>query len=239
MGFFERIGNGISIGFFSIFLPLRHPRLYMYSLLNLVIMGMVFSYIGFVALAQHLLLTSPSYFLSFLIYVVGFTLGSLVYVGLIRTVVGSYQGKSYGFFQAMEVSVTQLFYIFILTFLSTLINQLPGLAPSVASLGVVAFILAFFFGIINTFFLPVLAFERTGFFDIIGRSLRYFGRGIIEIISSMAVVSIVMGLFTGFAVFCIISFIEQTFIKQTLQMQTLVEQTLEEQTLINQLCVIQ
>jgi len=197
MGFFERIGNGFSIGFFSIFYPLRHPRLYVYFLINCIIMGMAFSFIGLKALSSQLLLTSPSNLVSFVVYVVGSTLASIVMVGLIRVVVGSYQGKSYGFFQAMELTGVQLFYIFLFNLFNIFVGQLKGLAPQSTVFGVVVGLCTLLIIPIGFFFLPVVVFESTGLFDTIGRSLRYFGRGIIEIIAIMVVVMTTSGILTA------------------------------------------
>ncbi|OGB97533.1 hypothetical protein A3F06_03300 [candidate division TM6 bacterium RIFCSPHIGHO2_12_FULL_36_22] len=202
MGFFERIGNGFSIGFFSIFYPFKHPRLYVYTLIQAIIMGMTLAFVGMTTITQRLLLTSPNNLFLLGVYVVGYTLGSIVFVGLVRTAVGGYQGKSYGFFQAMELTGKQWFYIFLFTLLNILVNQLP-----MPTLALVYIPLIFLFSIVSCFFIPVVVFEPTGFFNIIGRSLRYFGRGIIEVIVSLIVAFILMGLLFGTFAFSLISLV--------------------------------
>ena len=196
MGFFERVSNGISIGFHSIFFPIRQSRLYIYSLFQLILMS------GGMYYLNRMMPMSTQFLISFIgtafvysFFYTGVCLGS---VASIRTVINTYEERPLpGFFQSMYVSLLSLGYLFLIAFVSFFLSNFITYGPIklYPILGYSCFFLGFLLAIAVPFFIPTLLYEYSTFSIMLKRSFMRFLNNIVLLLSTCLTYVFILSIF--------------------------------------------
>jgi len=160
------------------------------ALLNLELMASMSSHAG-----RYIIMVVVSYGVKVAAYI--------FLVALVRRVIAVFAKKKLGFWSAMKMDVKLWVALAIFAFINLMFEQIVEyiMVSGYPDVAVIFAGLSFAWLVCSVFLVPIVTVEECGFFDAVGRSVRYVGRIFVEGISAAIIYgALAFGAFTIIAV---------------------------------------